>query len=294
MRDLVFPNRRTFLGTTAVAGLGLMFADKAMAKADDDFARLEKQSGGRLGVAAIDKASGTHLAYRSGERFPMCSTFKCLLAAAVLARVEKGELKLDKRIAYGKGDVLSYAPVTKEHVAEGGMTIDALCAAAIGVSDNTAANLLLKQIGGPAGWTAYARSLGDNSSRLDRTEPELNLAVAGDPRDTTTPSAMMGNLDALFIGDALKETSRDKLEEWMLAGTVTGPLIKAGVPKTWQVADKSGGGANATRGDIGILYRPNTAPILAAIYTTGSKLDMAGQNKLIADAAALIAARFGG
>jgi beta-lactamase class A len=294
MRDLLFPTRRTFLAGATAAGLGLMLADNAMAKDDDAFARLEKERGGRLGVAAVDKASGARIAWRADERFAMCSTFKFVAAAAVLAAVDKGKLKLDKMIPYGKDDVLAYAPVTKEHVAEGGMTLEALCAAAIGVSDNTAANLILKEIGGPAGWTAYARTLGDATSRLDRTEPDLNLAVPGDPRDTTTPEAMMGNLDALFLGDALSEASRDKLEDWMMAGTVTGPLIKAGVPKLWQVADKSGGGANATRNDIGILYRPNTAPILASIYYTGSKLDANGQNKVIADAAALIAARFGG
>ena len=294
MRNLVFPTRRALLGNAAAAGLALAFAGKALAKEEDAFAELEKHSGGRLGIAAVDKASGTRLAYRADERFAMCSTFKLLAAAAVLARVDKGDLKLDKSISYGKDDLLSYAPVTKAHVAEGHLTLGELCAAAAGVSDNTAANLILKEIGGPAGWTAYARALGDATSRLDRTEPELNSAVAGDPRDTTTPEAMLGNLDAVMIGDALKEASRKQLEDWMLAGTVTGPLIKAGVPKTWQVADKSGSGANGTRNDIGVLYRPNAAPILAAIYTTGSPLDMKGQNKVIADAAALITARFGG
>ncbi|WP_370677299.1 class A beta-lactamase [Pleomorphomonas sp. PLEO] len=293
MRELLVPTRRSFLGTAAATGLGLMLAGKALAKADDDFAKLEKQSGGRLGVSAIDKASGATIAYRADERFAMCSTFKCLAAAAVLARVDKGTLKLDKAIAYGKADLLAYAPVTTLHVAEGSLTLEALCAAAVSVSDNTAANLILKEIGGPAGWTAYARSLGDATSRLDRAEPELNSAVAGDPRDTTTPAAMLANLDTLFIGDALTEASRDKLEEWMVAGTVTGPLIKASVPETWQVADKSGSGANGTRNDIGVIYRPNTAPILASIYYTGSPLDLKGRNKVIADAAALIVARFG-
>jgi len=294
MRDLLFPTRRALLGNAAAAGLGLMFVGKAMAKADDEFARLEKQNGGRLGVAAVDKASDARIAYRADERFSMCSTFKFALAAAVLAGVDRSEIKLDKRVRYGEADLLSYAPVTKEHVAEGSLTLEALCAAAVGVSDNTAANLILKEIGGPAGWTRYVRSLGDMTSRLDRTEPTLNAAIAGDPRDTTTPAAMLGNLDALLIDNALSPASRKKLEEWMLAGTVTGPLIKSGVPKTWQVADKSGAGDNGTRNDIGIIYRPDKAPILAAIYYTGSPLDMKGQNKVIADAAALIAARFGG
>ncbi len=292
MRNLLVTDRRTFLGTAAMASLGLMFTGKALAD-DNPFAQLEQARGGRLGVAAIDKTTGSRIAYRADERFAMCSTFKCLAAAAVLARVDAGELKLDKVIRYGKDDLLSYAPVTKAHVDKGSLTLEELCAAAVGVSDNTAANLILKEIGGPAGWTDYARSLGDNISRLDRTEPELNTAVPGDPRDTTSPAAMQANLETLFIGDVLTETSRDKLEEWMVTGTVTGPLIRAGVPKTWQVADKSGSGANGTRNDIGVIYRPDKAPIIAAIYYTGSKLDMDGQNKVIADAADLIVSRFG-
>lgn len=294
MNDLLFPTRRSFLGTAAMAGLGLMIADSAMAADDDAFAQLERRSGGRIGIAAVDKATGTRFTYRADERFAMCSTFKFVAAAAVLAAVDRGELKLDKSIRYGKADLLSYAPVTKEHVAEGRMTLEALCAAAVGVSDNTAANLILKEIGGPAGWTRYARAIGDMTSRLDRTEPELNSAIPDDPRDTTTPSAMLGNLDALLLDHALSPASRKILEDWMLAGTVTGPLIKAGVPSTWRVADKSGTGGNGTRNDVGVLYRPDKAPILAAIYTTGSKLDAAGQAKVIADTAALLVTRFGG
>lgn len=294
MDDLLFPTRRSLLGTAAVAGLGLMVPGHAMAKDDGAFADLEKRSGGRLGVAAVDKASGARLTYRANERFAMCSTFKLVAAAAVLAAVDRGELKLDTSIHYGKADLLSYAPVTKEHVAEGHMTLGALCAAAVGVSDNTAANLILKEIGGPAGWTRYARAIGDMTSRLDRIEPELNTAAPDDPRDSTTPSAMLGNVDALLLDNALSEASRKTLEDWLLAGTVTGPLIKASVPKTWQVADKSGAGGNGTRNDVGILYRPDKAPILASIYSTGSRLDMTGQNNLIADAAAIIVRRFGG
>lgn len=292
MHDLLFPTRRSLLGTAATAGLGLMLAGRALA-ADDDFAALEKRSGGRLGVAALDKATGARLAHRADERFAMCSTFKFVAAAAVLAAVDQGKLRLDKSIPYGKADLLDYAPATKEHVADGAMSLAALCKAAVDLSDNTAANLILREIGGPAGWTAYARALGDATSRLDRTEPSLNTADEGDPRDTTTPLAMLGNLDALLIGDALSEASRKTLEEWMLAGSVTGPLIRAGVPKTWQVADKSGAGGHGTRNDVGVIYRPDKAPILAAIYFTASDLDMTGRNKVIADTAAIIAARFG-
>ncbi|PKR87910.1 class A beta-lactamase [Pleomorphomonas diazotrophica] len=292
MHDLLFPTRRSLLGTAATAGLGLMLAGRALA-ADDELAALEKRSGGRLGVAALDKATGARLVHRADERFAMCSTFKFVAAAAVLAAVDQGKLRLDKSISYGKADLQDYAPVAKEHVAEGSLSLEVLCRAAVEMSDNTAANLILKEIGGPAGWTAYVRALGDATSRLDRTEPSLNTADEGDERDTTTPEAMMGTLDALMVGNALSETSRKKLEEWMLTGIVTGPLIRAGVPKTWQVADKSGSGGHGTRNDVGIIYRPEKAPILASIYFTGSDLDMPGRNKVIADTAAIIAARFG-
>jgi Beta-lactamase class A len=177
MRDLLFPTRRALLGKVAAAGLGLLFGGRAMAATDDDFARLERESGGRLGVAAVDTGSDVRLAYRADERFAMCSTFKFVAAAAVLAAVDKGDLALDTRIPYGEADLLSYAPVTKKHVAEGRLSLEELCAAAVRVSDNTAANLILKEIGGPAGWTAYARTLGDTTSRLDRIEPDLNLAA---------------------------------------------------------------------------------------------------------------------
>jgi beta-lactamase class A len=286
--------RRAWLASAAATALCTAHALPVRAAVEADFATLESAHGGRLGVAAFDIASGARLGYRAAERFPMCSTHKVLSAAAVLTAVERGRLRLDQRIPYGRADLLSYAPITKAHVADGSMTLGALCAAAIDWSDNTAANLLLAQIGGPQGWTRYARSIGDDVSRLDRTEPTLNSAVLGDPRDTTTPNAMLSNLDTLLLGQALTPASRKQLEDWMLASSITGALIKAGVPKTWRVGDKSGSGDNGTRNDVGIILRPQKAPILATIYYTASPLDMSGQNKVVAATAAIIAARFGG
>ncbi len=157
-------------------------------------AALEGRYGGRLGVAAVNTANGERIVHRAQERFPMCSTFKLLAVSAVLSRVDAGTIQLDRHITYGKADLLEYAPVTRAHVSSGYMTLQALCEAAIEYSDNTAANLLLRTIGGPPSVTAYARSLGDDMTRLDRNEPSLNTAIPGDERDTTTPAAMSADL----------------------------------------------------------------------------------------------------
>jgi beta-lactamase class A len=184
---------------TVVLGRGAAAPQETVPAPSDRLAAIEAETGGRLGVAALDSESGRRIEYRASERFAMCSTFKLLLAAAVLARVDAGHESLERRLAYGPADLLDYAPVTKARVAEGGLPVGALCAAAAGVSDNTAANLLLATLGGPEGLTRYARELGDGVTRLDRTEPALNMNAPGDPRDTTTPAAMVANLQRLFL-----------------------------------------------------------------------------------------------
>lgn len=203
-------------------------------------AAVEQRIKGRIGVAALDTGSGKRLDYRSEERFPMCSTFKFLAAAAVLKRVDEGKEKLERFVTYGAPDILEYAPVTKAHLNDGGMTLGGLCAAAIAQSDNTAGNLLLDTIGGPAGLTNFARSIGDKTTRLDRKEPELNSVIPGEERDTTTPAAMCENVRALLLGDALSESSRHQLEDWLQHNETGTLLIRAGVPKMWTVGDKTG------------------------------------------------------
>ena len=191
----------------------------------------------------------------------MCSTFKVLAVAAVLKRVDEKKEKLERFVRYTESQLLEYAPVTRQHVKEGGMTLDALCAAAITQSDNTAANLLLESIGGPKGWTEFARSLGDNSSRLDRMEPDLNTAIMpGDDRDTTTPAAMAAELQRLFTSDVLSEESRTRLENWMIANQTGSKMIRASVPADWQVGDKTGRSGKGQSNDIAILRRPNGGP----------------------------------
>ncbi len=255
-------------------------------------AALEARAGGRLGVAVLDTGSGAMMAHRADERFAMCSTFKLLAAAAVLRRVETGAERLDRRIAYGPDDLTTYAPVTKTHLAEGGMSVADLCAAAIDWSDNTAGNLLLGSLGGPAGLTAYARSLGDGVTRLDRTEPDLNTAIPGDARDTTTPLAMLRDMRALLLGPALSESSRRQLQTWLIGDKVGDKRLRAGVPASWRVGDKTGSGDNGTANTIAILWPPGRAPILATVYYTESSAPMDARNALHKDVGGVIASVF--
>ena len=270
--------------------LVLLGASAPRAKADfaESIATIEAKTGSRIGVAALDTGSGKRLDYRSEERFPMCSTFKFLAAAAVLKHVDDGKETLDRFVRYGAKDVLEYAPVTKAHVQDGGMTVGALCIAAIDQSDNTAGNLLLDAIGGPSGLTNFARALGDESTRLDRKEPDLNSAIPGDERDTTTPAAMCLDMQRLLLGRVLSPPSRHQLEDWLQHNQTGALFIRAGVPKTWSVGDKTGQCGNRTTNDIAIVRPPRRAPILMAIYSTGSSAPSDDRAAAIAEAARTI------
>ena len=251
---------------------------------------LEKQSGGRLGVAVLDTATGRRFGQRVDERFPMCSTFKLLAVAAVLARVDRGEERLERRVAFGPSDLLEYAPVTRAHVADGGLTVGQLCEAVMVVSDNTAANLLLGSLGGPAGLTKYVRTLGDAHTRLDRTEPLLNEALPGDERDTTTPHAMLGNLQKLLLGNALSKAGRERLAQWMTASTTGLERLRKGVPPGWRVGDKTGSGNHGTTNDIAILWPPSGKPLLIAAYLTGTSAPVELKNGVFVELARLVTA----
>ena len=237
---------------------------------ENRIAAIEKRTGARIGVAALDTGSGKRLDYRSEERFPMCSTFKFLAAAVILKRVDQGKEKLDRFVSYGAKDILEYAPVTKAHLKDGGMTLGALCAAAIEQSDNTAGNLLLDTIGGPDGLTKFVRSIGDETTRLDRKEPELNSAIAGDERDTTSHAAVSADMQRLILDNVLSESSRHQLEDWLRHSETGALMIRAGVPKTWNVGDKTGRCGNGATNDVAIIRPPGRAPIVIAVYTIGS------------------------
>jgi len=237
-------------------------------RADNEpFARVEARTNARIGVSAIDVSTNQRVDYRSDERFIMCSTFKVLAAAAVLKRVDENKEKLDRFVGYGEAQLMAYAPVTREHVKDGGMTLEALCAAAVEQSDNTAANLLLEAIGGPEKWTEFARSLGDKFSRLDHTEPDLNIARPGKEDDTTTPAAMCADLQRLFTSDVLSVGSRRKLEGWMQQGQTGLKMIRAGIAADWKVGDKTGRSGDGATNDIAVLRPPSGGPIFLAIYT---------------------------
>ena len=269
----------------------LLAANVASARSDaaNQIAAIEARVGGRIGVAALDTGSGRRLDYRADERFPMCSTFKFLAAAAVLKRVDEKQEKLDRFVSYDAKDILEYAPVTKAHLKEGGMTLGALCEAAIAQSDNTAGNLLLDAIGGPAGVTNFTRNLGDQVTRLDRKEPDLNSAIPGDDRDTTTSGSMLADMTRILTGDVLSRSSRSQLEDWLRGNKTGANMIRVGVPTNWIIGDKTGRGANGATNDIAIIRPPDRGPVLLAIYSAGSTATTNDRAAAIAEVAKIVA-----
>ncbi|HLX00834.1 MAG TPA: class A beta-lactamase [Trinickia sp.] len=261
-------------------------------EAQAELAKLEASSGGRLGLAAIDTGSDARLAHRADERFAVCSTFKVIAASATLKRSESEPELLERRVMYAEQDLVNYSPITKPHVASG-MTVAELCAAAIDYSDNTAGNLLMKILGGPQAVTAFARSIGNDTFRLDRWETELNTAIPGDLRDTSTPASMAHSLRQLALGDALAPRQREQLQAWLRANTTGGKRIRAGVPADWQVGDKTGTGDYGTTNDIGVVWRPSGAPLVIAIYFTQQRQDASPRDDVLATAARIVAGALG-
>ena len=242
----------------------------------------EQQLHARAGFAELDLATGAlRESYRSGERFPMMSTYKVLLCAAVLARIDSGLEQPERRIRYRQQELEKYSPVTEQHINEG-MTIAGLCDAAITMSDNTAANLLLSSIGGPQGLTRFLRQTGDTMTRLDRKEPELNESRPEDPRDTTTPEAMARTLRNLLSGKILTATSQQQLLHWMIADQVAGPLLRKVLPAGWFIADKSGAGEHGSRGIIAVTGPDGKPSRIVVIYITDNDANMDVLNRQIA------------
>ena len=218
----------------------------------------------------------------------MCSTFKLPLVAAVLKRVDAGEESLGRHVAYDEAALLEYAPVTREHVSEGGMSVEALCEASITLSDNTAANLLLETVGGPSGLTDFFRTIGDSTSRLDRNEPMLNAAIPGDERDTTTPSAMLGMMQQLLLGHVLGGASKERLLGWLIATKTGLKRLRAGLPADYRVGDKTGTGNNGVTNDLAIAWPPSKPPILIAAYSWGSTASTERLSDALARAARIV------
>jgi beta-lactamase class A len=264
--------RRRFLGASAVAFLAAGVARRSFAGAATEarLAALEQRAGGRLGVFALDAQGGNALGWRADERFGLCSTFKLLLAAVVLREAHADRLDLDETLAYTAADLVPHSPVTERQLAQGGMPVRALAEATQTTSDNLAANLLMKRLGGPAAVTARLRELGDPATRLDRYEPAMNRVPAGEVRDTTTPRAIAGTVAALFGGDLLDDAARATLRGWMIATQTGTRRLRAGLPPAWEAGDKTGtafapGMPNKTN-DVAVVWRPERAPLVIAAY----------------------------
>lgn len=274
------PTRRILFAAPLLLAPPARAADARIAMAA--LRALEQRSGARIGVAAMDSANGNGVFYREAERFTMCSTFKLSLAAAILARADAGQERTDRQVTYAK-PVLDYSPVTGRNW-QRGMTVEALCEAAIVQSDNTAANLLLDALGGPAALTAFWRRLGDRVSRLDDREPALN--VPDGDRNTTTPSAMLADLKDMLLGDVLSAPSRARLLDWMAKSQTGAAKLKAGLPAGWHVADKTGSGPDGTglTHDIGLVTPPGRKPILVTVYVAQ------GSDAVVADTGRILAA----
>lgn len=253
-----------------------------------DVRALERSYDATVGFEAVNLRTGASLRHRADTRFPILSVFKTFAAAATLRGVSTAEL--GRRVFFPPADVLSYAPVAAERVEEG-MTIAELCDAALRYSDNTAANLLLREIGGPRGLTAFARSLGDEVTRLDRWEEDLNSALPGDPRDTTTPRAVATSFTTLLEGRALAGPDRRRLRGWMLRNTTSDDRFRAGLPDGWRLADKTGSGAYGCLNDVGVAYGPAGERLVLAALTRRDRADDVGEPALLADLAALAVRR---
>jgi beta-lactamase class A/beta-lactamase class A CARB-5 len=235
----------------------------------------------RVGFSAYDLESGQKWEYQADQRFAMSSTFKTLACAALLHRVDAGQESLDSTVSFSESDLVTYSPITEEYAGGQTMTLSDLCEATLTMSDNTAANLILRVLGGPEQVTSFARSLGDDVTRLDRWETELNEAIPGDNRDTTTPNAMVKNLQRLLLGDALSGKSREQLRDWLKRNQVADELFRAVVPKGWVVADRTGAGGFGSRAITAVIWPPERQPIVVALYITQTEASFAERNEAI-------------
>ena len=288
--------RRSMLTTGLALGLGAWglsgcaFISKQQAAAartlSDELAALEIQAQGRFGLYVLDTVSGAEAGWRGDERFPMCSTFKTLLAARMLYLAQRDEIRLWRKLYYSPSEVVAWSPISEKRAgANGGMTVQELCEAMVLVSDNTAANVLLEASGGPAALTQWLRELGDGITRLDRNEPSLNTALPGDERDTTTPQAMVQSLQKLLLGDVLEGYARALLQQWLVDSRTGDKRVRAGMPDDWKVGGKTGSGERGTACDTLIVWpTAQSAPLLVTAYLTGSPLDGAGREAVLARA----------
>ncbi|ANV74685.1 class A beta-lactamase (plasmid) [Bacillus thuringiensis] len=248
---------------------------------DDSFAKLEKEYDAKLGIYALDTGTNQTVSYRSDDRFAFASTSKSLAVGALLR--QNSIEALDERITYTREDLSNYNPITEKHV-DTGMTLKELADASVRYSDSTAHNLILKKLGGPSAFEKILREIGDTVTNSERFEPELNEVNPGETHDTSTPKAIAKTLQSFALGTVLPSEKRELLVDWMKRNTTGDKLIRAGVPKGWEVADKTGAGSYGTRNDIAVIWPPNKKPIVLAILSNHDKEDAEYDDKLIADA----------
>ncbi|EYU16621.1 class A beta-lactamase [Photorhabdus aegyptia] len=252
-------------------------------------AELENSTKGRLGVTLINTVNGQEIQYRGDERFPFCSTFKLILVAAVLHKSMSQSELLAKHIHYRESDLLSYAPIARKNLNQG-MSVAQLCAATVQYSDNTAANLLIKELGGLEVVNHFTQGIDDPAFRLDRCEPDLNSAIPGDLRDTTTPAAMATSVRKIVLGEVLAAPQREQLIVWLKGNTTGDASIRAGAPADWVVGDKTGGGDYGTTNDVAVLWPPKGAPVVLAVYFTQPQQDAESRRDVLASATRLVMA----
>ncbi|WP_295807455.1 class A beta-lactamase [uncultured Nitratireductor sp.] len=273
--------------TLGLSLLGSAGAQNGEAQLSETISRVENTLGARVGIVIRDTGSDWTWSHRAGERFLMNSTVKTVICGGILAKVDEGALTLDEALPIRQFDIVSYSPVTQKHVGKT-MSIGDLCLATLDISDNAAANLLIGRQGGPEAVTAFLRRIGDPISRLDRLEPKLNTFEPGDPRDTTTPEAMVETWETLLLGDALTSASRAKLAAWMSHGGVTGALLRSSLPQGWAVSDKSGAGSH-TRNIVAMVTPPSRAPWLVSIFISDADVDFETRNAALKDIGAAVA-----
>ncbi|MFI4966182.1 MAG: class A beta-lactamase [Caulobacterales bacterium] len=282
-------DRRALLAATpALAGWPALAA-----QAPAPLAAYEQATGGRIGLYAENLNTGAKLAWRADQRFVMCSTFKASLAALVLTRVDRGREALEQMIPYGAADLQPYAPAARQNLAKGAMSVGDMCKAAVELSDNTCANLLLARAGGPPALTAFWRATGDRVTRLDHNEPLLNRTPPGDPHDTTTPAAMAGNLRRFVLGDVLSPDSRERLTGWMLHCQTGDNRLRAGLPRAWRIGDKTGNNGKDAAGDIAVVWPTSGSRLLICAYTRGGSPTPSQLDAVFAGIGRLVAQRLG-
>ena len=281
--------RRSALVLTTLAVLSTWLlkasAESSRTEIEDQIRALEHRSGGRLGVGILYTASGQLLGSRLNERFAMCSTFKFLAVALTLARVDKGEEKIDRRIYFSRNDLVMPYKATEPHLTDG-MTIEQLCEAALFYSDSTAANMLLASFGGPSALNNYLRDMGDDATILSNYEPTLNIVKTGETNNTTTPHAMVEDLKKILLGDALSVSSRNLLTNWMInSKDVAAQRLRVGLPEGWRIANKPGTWKGISTNDIGVIFPPHGDPIIIAAYLGEALGSIPDQEATLADVA---------